>query len=147
MAVSIKNKIRSGTLFLFLLLLLMGGTGIYFLIKLKNDSKNIIKANYESLDYSHGMQQQLADVPYNSARVASFDSLLKKQEENLTENGERTETQLLRSDFAKLSGSDTAAGLKNDIQKRLQNIIRLNMGMPFSEKMTGRRPHLKRLQM
>ena len=40
MATSVKNKIRLGTLFLFLLLLLSGGMGIYNLVRLKNDAKD-----------------------------------------------------------------------------------------------------------
>ena len=59
MALSIKNKIRLGTLFLFSLLVLSGGLSIYYLIKLKNDTANIIKDNYETLEYSHDMQRQL----------------------------------------------------------------------------------------
>ena len=59
MATSVKNKIRLGTLFLFLLLLLSGGLGIFNLVRLKNDAKMILENNYESLDYCHIMQRQL----------------------------------------------------------------------------------------
>ena len=44
MAVSVKKKIWLGTLFLFLLLLLTGGVGIYYMAKLKTEGKNVLKA-------------------------------------------------------------------------------------------------------
>ena len=46
MASTVKQKIRLGTLFLFLLLLLSGGVGIYHLIRLKDDAKEILKDNF-----------------------------------------------------------------------------------------------------
>ena len=59
MALSVKNKIRLGTLFLFLLLILTGGFSIYFMSKLKAEANNILRDNYKSLSYCHTMQQQL----------------------------------------------------------------------------------------
>ena len=51
MAVTVKNKIRLGTVFLFILLILLGGPSIFFLVRLKNDANKIIKNNYETLTY------------------------------------------------------------------------------------------------
>src|SRR5882757_7298925 len=127
MAVSIKNKIRSGTLFLFLLLIISGGVSIYFLLKLKDDSKNIIRANYESLDYSHKMQQQLDSIPGAKVHATIFDSLLSRQENNLTEKGEKEQTQILREDFEKLQHGDTTAQVRAGIKTRIQSILLLNM--------------------
>ena len=59
MALNVKNKIRLGTLFLFLLLILTGGASIYFMSKLKTEANNILTDNYESISYGHTMQQQL----------------------------------------------------------------------------------------
>jgi NtrC-family two-component system sensor histidine kinase KinB len=65
MALSVKNKIWLGTLFLFLLLLLTGGVGIYYIIRLKDQSKAVLQDNYESLSYSHEMQGQLDSLNVN----------------------------------------------------------------------------------
>lgn len=127
MSVSIKNKIRSGTLFLFMLLIVSGGFSIYFLMKLKDDSKNIIKANYESLDYSHKMQEELEMAAGSKSHLAKFDSLLVKQEQNLTEKGEKEETDLLRKDFNKLKEGDTSALLHKHAEEKIHAIITLNM--------------------
>ncbi len=39
---TVKQKIQAGTLFFFLLLLLSGGVGIYYLVRLKDDAKLIL---------------------------------------------------------------------------------------------------------
>lgn len=128
MAVSIKNKIRFGTLFLFLLLILSGGLSIYYLTKLKTDSKNILKDNYVSLDYCHNMQKQLDSIGlhYPSATIR-FDSWLKKQENNITEPGESEATKRLRQSFNLLGKGDTSEANYSSIKLHIQIILALNM--------------------
>lgn len=101
-----------GTLFLFLLLLLSCGVGIFHLVRLKNDAQEILKDNYESLEYCHHMWQSMDDP-------AMFDSLLMLQEANITEPGEREATAAVREAF---KNGDTPA-----VSQRLQKIIALNM--------------------
>jgi PAS domain S-box-containing protein len=128
MATSVKNKIRLGTLFLFLLLLLSGGMGIYNLVRLKNDAKMILEDNYESLDYCHIMQRQLDS--FNIDRpdaLKNFDDALRKQENNITEPGEYDATAALRSDFDKLKKGDTSILVVRDIHKQLHFILNANM--------------------
>src|SRR6185437_287067 len=112
MALNIKNKIRLGTLFLFSLLVLSGGLSIYYLIKLKNDIANIIKDNYETLEYGHNMQRQLDSIYLHfhssAANLSKFESSLKKQETNITEPGEGDATLLVRQSFDKLITGDTS---------------------------------------
>jgi signal transduction histidine kinase len=128
MAVSIKNKIRVGTLFLFLLLILSGGLSIYYLTKLKTDSKNILKDNYVSLDYSHNMQKQLDSISlhYPSA-IMKFDYYLKMQENNITEPGEKETTKKLRHSFNLLVNGDTSEANYTTIKLYIQTILALNM--------------------
>ncbi len=128
MAVSIKNKIRVGTLFLFFLLILSGGLSIYYLTKLKEDSKNILKDNYVSLDCCHKMQRQLDSVSlrYPSA-IMKFDHYLKKQENNITEPGERETTQKLGESFNLLVNGDTSKANYTRLKLYIQTILALNM--------------------
>ncbi len=91
MIYTVKQKIRLGTLFLFLLSLLLGGVGIFHIVRLKNDAQVILKDNYESLDYGHAMQRAL-----ESGNRAAFDSTLHLQEMNVTEKGERDATENIR---------------------------------------------------
>jgi len=128
MATSVKNKIRLGTLFLFLLLLLSGGLGIYNLVRLKNDAKMILQNNYESLDYCHIMQRKLDS--FNIDRpdaMRNFEDALRKQENNITEQGEHDATATLRSDFEKLKKGDTSTPLIRDMHKQLHFILNANM--------------------
>ena len=53
---TVKNKIRLGTIFLFFLVMSSGGVGIFYLVKLRQQTNNILTANYESLQYAHRMQ-------------------------------------------------------------------------------------------
>ena len=100
MAGTVKRKIRLGTLFFFFLLLLSGGIGIYYLVRLKDDAKLILTNNYESLDYCHTMQRALDSIGTDREKyLVVFDSALKKQERNITEPGEQNTTASLREQF------------------------------------------------
>jgi two-component system, NtrC family, sensor histidine kinase KinB len=127
MAGSVRNKIRLGTLFLFALLVLLGGVSIYFLLKIKNDSQRILTANYESIGYCTGMQRQLDSLSIKPTALASFNQLLQQQENNITESGEQPVTQQLRTAFTALQKDihDTADAFA--IRRYLQEIITLNM--------------------
>jgi two-component system, NtrC family, sensor histidine kinase KinB len=128
MAASVKNKVRLGTLFLFLLVVLSGGFSIYYIVKLRDQSKNVLEANYESLQYCHSMQTALDSI--KDQRVAyldSFDRVLRKQESNITEPGEKEATNELRRSFNKLDHGDTAMANYEQISFQLQNILLLNM--------------------
>ncbi|MES1215732.1 MAG: ATP-binding protein [Bacteroidota bacterium] len=128
MARTVKQKIRSGTLFLFLLLLLSGGVCIYYLVRLKNDSKLILEDNYESLDYCHSMQQSIDSLPANAGKyLTQFESALSKQEANITEPGEAAATSSLRNEFRILKKGDTSFSIKKSVNQQLQVILSLNM--------------------
>jgi len=128
MARSVKNKIRWGTIFLFLLVVLSGGFSIYYLVKLRTLSKNVLTANYESLQYSHSMQKALDSVQYGKTSfIDSFELQLKQQETNTTEPGETEATNRLRIYFEKLKNRDSSVTNINDIGNELHSILSLNM--------------------
>src|SRR4051794_5290399 len=116
MALNVKNKIWLGTLFLFLLLLLTGGVGIYYIIHLKDQTKAVLQDNYESLSYSHAMQAQLDSLPIKHiAAIQAFDSALHLQEHNITEPGERVVTRVVRVNFEKLRSGNTSSEVTQQI--------------------------------
>ena len=127
MAGTVKQKIRLGTLFLFLLLLLTGGVSIYHLVRLKNDAKEILKDNYESLNYGHGMQQALDNKNINAKAFLQFDSLLKKQEANITEPGEKEITLIIRKNFSNYMSGDSSKENIRQIHEEIQKVLALNM--------------------
>lgn len=128
MAYTVKQRIRSGTLFLFFLLILSGGVGIYHLVRLKNDAKVIIKDNYESLDYCHQMQRILDSISINRpASFVRFDSVLQLQEDNVTEPGERDATGEIRRYFKLYESGDHSTSAIQHIRDGLQKALALNM--------------------
>jgi two-component system, NtrC family, sensor histidine kinase KinB len=128
MALSVKNKIRLGTVFLFLLLLLTGGVGIYYMSKLKTDSKAILQDNYESLIYCHSMQQQLNSVYFQfDSSVKRFEIELDKESKNITEPGEAEEVYLTKNYFNRLKTGDTSQQNIQALQNEVQKILVVNM--------------------
>jgi len=128
MALSVKRKIQFGTSFLFVLLILTGGAGVFITTTLKDESKAVLKDNYESVDYCHTMQQQLDSLNEHPALAyARFDSALVLQEHNITEPGEGPATERLRTDFNRLRSGDTSIGTFIDLHRDIQRIIFLNM--------------------
>ncbi len=128
MALTVRNKIWLGTIFLFLLLLLTGGAGIYYTATLKSESKEVLKDNYESLLYCYEMQQQIDSLDQNTNQsVSRFEIALKKQEKNITEPGEDVATRSLRSLYIKLKMGDTSKENISEIRKEIQRVLYLNM--------------------
>lgn len=125
MANTVKKKIRLGTLFLFLLVLLSCGVGIFNLVHLKNDSTRILKNNYESLDYGHDMQEILDSTTINNPSFYPFDSILHLQEENITEPGEKEATAAMRRYFRLYQSGDKKA--VPALRSAIHQVLELNM--------------------
>lgn len=116
---NIRQRLTIGTLFLFALLLLSAGLGIFQLGRLARDAQVILKDNYESARFVQEMQQALLD----GDRTA-FEKALRDQEGNITEVGEAELTANLRRDFVRW-GNDTSAATR--LQNDLQAILDLNL--------------------
>src|SRR6476646_5252406 len=128
MASSVKNKIRLGTIFLFLLVVTSGTFSIYYLTTLKAQSENVLKANYETIQYCHEMQKTLDSIKDGKYQfIDYFDNELKKQEANITEPGESEATKKLRFAFNKLKAGDKTKANSDEISYELQRILLLNM--------------------
>jgi len=128
MALTVRKKIWLGTTFLFLLLLLTGGAGIYYTATLKSESKEVLKDNYESLMYCYEMQQQLDSLDVNAGQsLIQFESALKQQENNITEPGEDVATHTLRRLFENLKAGDSTKQNIKEIQSDIQRVLYLNM--------------------
>ena len=95
MTLGLRQRLTLGTLFLFGLLLLSAGLGIFQLDRLSRDAQAILEDNYETARYVQAMQQALLD-----GDRSVFEHALKKQEANITEPGEAEVTGRLRRDFS-----------------------------------------------
>jgi len=128
MAVSVRKKIWFGTAFLLLLIVLSGGVSIYHVVRLKQEAKEVLKDNYESLGYCHSIQQTIDSGSELSQRgLEKMEGLVRLQEQNITEIGEQQATQQLRTSISQLRAGDTASIAISQIRRALQTIIHLNM--------------------
>lgn len=125
----LKTKITLGVLFLYIMLLIVSVLGYYYLNRLTEKAKIILKDNYESLEYAKNMMVALEDLPLHRAQaLQQFATSLKQQQANVTERGERTATAKVTALFEKMqkdsvtNPADVAA-----IKKGIYTIMDLNM--------------------
>lgn len=122
----LKTKITLGVLFLYIMLLVVSILGYYYLNRLNEKAKFILKDNYESLEYSKNMLVALEDLPQHRAQAMQlFSTNLKKQEANVTERGEKRATEEVARIF-ELMRKDSTADI-SAIKKSIYTIMDLNM--------------------
>ncbi|OCX52152.1 PAS domain-containing sensor histidine kinase [Mucilaginibacter sp. PPCGB 2223] len=131
---SIKNKLRAGITFLFLMALIAAGLAAYYLNRLSADSKDILKDNYRTLIYTKNISEAL-DNANRTYTVATQTAIIEKnliaQEHNITERGERELTGDLRLNFERyktaLSRHEPTSTYSNTMKNLLYGIMQLNM--------------------
>ncbi|MDB5025296.1 MAG: hypothetical protein JWP78_3051 [Mucilaginibacter sp.] len=130
---TIKNKLRAGFGFLFLLAFICCGLSIYFLNRLSADASVILKDNYETLKYVKNMGSALDqnESALNAKQINVIEANLAKQEHNVTEPGEQQLTDSLRSKYEQLkllgNNARTQSVLRGQVRKLLFGIMQLNM--------------------
>ncbi|MGZ3752813.1 MAG: HAMP domain-containing protein, partial [Mucilaginibacter sp.] len=130
---TIKNKLRAGFGFLFLLALICCGLSIYFLNRLSADASVILKNNYESLKYVKEIGSALDknELTLDKNQISVIEDNLNRQEHNITEPGEQQHTDSLRSKYEqlKLLGNNESkqSALRRQVRKQLFEIMQLNM--------------------
>lgn len=122
----LKTKITLGVLFLYIMLLVVSILGYYYLNRLNEKAKFILKDNYESLEYSKNMLVALEDMPeHRAAAMVVFSDNLRKQQANVTERGEKNATAEVTRIF-ELLRKDTTTNVVA-IKKSIYTIMDLNM--------------------
>ena len=130
---TIKNKLRAGFSFLFLLAILCCGLSIYYLNRLSSDAKNVLKDNYKSLQFSKNMGSAIDENPgvLNGRQIKIVEENLVNEENDITERGEKQLTSLLRSKFEMLkllhTNSEKTTVLHGEIKRLLYCIMQVNM--------------------
>jgi hypothetical protein len=100
----------------------------YSNFSIENDTENILKANYNTLEYSRNMLLSLDEINSNKEKsIAVFETNLTKQIGNITEVGEDKVTYNLRISFDSLKKNRTDETLKNQIRQNIFQILKLNM--------------------
>ena len=119
----IKTKITLGLISLFLAILLTGGLGVWYLQQLSADAKNILRDNYETLEYTKKM---LESIEKRMSKNDQFEQNLFAQENNISEIGERDVTQQLRNEF-NLFKKDSSSIHIATMRQNIFQIMDLNM--------------------
>jgi len=127
MAIKLKTKVALGGIFLFALLILVGAVSFYYLNRLSEESKAIVKANYETLNYSREMLNELDSLSKNEKGLGQFEKNLQLQENNITEPGEKEMTASLRKNFKVLKEKGISDSLLLLIRKDISQIMKVNL--------------------
>jgi NtrC-family two-component system sensor histidine kinase KinB len=129
----VKNKLRLGFGFLFVVVLFFGLISLFYINEISNSAKVILKDNYESLNFTRDMRTVLdeQDFPLNNKAANYFNTQLVKEEHNITEHGELEQVQQLRAAFVILQNKTASmAQLKlaeREARKHLRAIDVVNM--------------------
>ena len=123
----IKTKLTFGVGLLFLLIMALAAISGWYVNQLKKDTNNILVANYNTLLYSRNMLLALEKIHLDSSAMESFKINLSRQQENVTEIGEKEATKMVVKHFLALEGKLTDFILISEIRKDITELMRLNM--------------------
>ena len=133
----IKTKLSLGTGFLFIVILIFGILSIVSITRLKKDLGQILQNNYETLVYSNTMLEALDKLNRDTSYRNTFETALLKQEANITEQGEKDATLLLRNTYNELSSDPGNDSLKAIIRQAIHDINLINQSAIFSKNLTA----------
>lgn len=130
---TIKNKLRLGIGFLFLMALISAGMADYYLTRLSSDSKAILKDNYRSLQYVKNIGQLIdKEGSLTRAELETIKKNVVLEQQNETEPGEANLANLLAADYEKLklvyNDPQQLAPLRLHMKQVMYGIMQVNMG-------------------
>lgn len=122
----IKNKLRIGFGFLFIVVLFFGAISAFFINEIASSAKVILKDNYESLGYSSAIRTTLdqEDFPLNNKAVSQIGANLNREESNVTEPGEREAVTGLRNVFNALQNQSASPLQLKDALRQARGYLR-----------------------
>lgn len=128
MAIQLKTRIALGGLFLFLLLAVVGGVSFYHFNKLITGSKDVLRANYETVEFGNNMLAALSLWKTDSIKAQTlFAENLRRQEANITEAGEEKMTTALRRKFELYTRNTDSLPLLSEMQGNISYLISVNL--------------------
>ncbi|MDQ6527553.1 ATP-binding protein [Flavobacterium sp. LHD-85] len=124
----IKTKLNLGVGLLFLMIIILSLVSAYSVFLIKQDTENILKSNYNTLEYSRNMILALDGIKAGSKEtIQSFEENLEKQTQNITEPGEKQATEKLKASFALLAQNNPDEAVKVQIRQDIFAIMKLNL--------------------
>ena len=123
----IKEKLLLGIGLLFSMIVVLTVLSSLFINKLSADTKNILIANYNTLDYSRQMLIALNNDISHPEQLKLFGDNLRLQQNNITEPGEKELTRQLSADFESLIKKPGDSSLTKITRTDITDIMMLNM--------------------
>src|SRR5947208_14036122 len=123
MAAKLKTKLTDGLIFLFGVILIFGILGTININLLSRDADLILKDNYKSVIYCNNMLTALEDVGTRKDAMEKFEENLKGQEMNITEPGEKEQTEEIRKNFRELKADPKDSTNYSEIRKTILQFI------------------------
>lgn len=123
----IKTKLNIGVGLLFMMILVLSVLSGWYINLLKKDTNNILKANYNTLQFSRNMLLALEEINSDPLAFSVFEKHLKQQQKNVTEPGEREATDNVAVHFEALKIDAANLGLQTSIRKDLAELMQINM--------------------
>ncbi|WP_339655796.1 ATP-binding protein [Flavobacterium frigidarium] len=123
----IKTKLNLSVGLLFSLIILLSVVSVYYINSIKQDTQNILKANYDSLEYSRNMLMAMEDIGgTNTDATVVFGQNLELQLLNITEKNEANMTHKLKIAFQSLKEGNGSVGAKAEMHDAILQIMKLN---------------------
>ena len=126
MSVRLKTKLSIGLIFLFIVIVLFGVLGLFYINRLSEEGRQVLQNNHESLVYGNRMLEALEDIKTDKNALDIFRDNLKKQQGNITEVGEKEATDELTENFNEMLVDPTDSSNYSDIRKSIYKILDLN---------------------
>jgi PAS domain S-box-containing protein len=126
MSIRLKTKLSLGLIFLFVVILLFGILGLFYINRLSNEGRLVLQNNHESLVYCNKMLQSLENLRIHKDAMDIFRDNLQKQQRNITEVGEREVTDELTKNFNELLVDPSDSSNYSDIRRSIYRIQDLN---------------------
>ena len=126
MSMRLKTKLSLGLIFLFIVIVLFGVSGLFYINRLSEEGRQVLKNNQESLLYCNRMLQSLEELRTEKNALDVFQDNLKKQQGNITEIGEREATDELAKNFNEMLIDPTDSRNYIDIRRSIYKIQDLN---------------------
>ena len=126
MGMRLKTKLSLGLIFLFVVIVLFGVLGLFYINRLSDEGRLVLQNNHESLVYCNRMLQALEGLPGDKNALNQFEENLRKQQINITEVGEKEATDELTRNFNELMVDPSDPGNYSDIRRAIGKIEDLN---------------------
>jgi signal transduction histidine kinase len=123
----IKTKLYLGIGLLWILIILLSFFAVKQFKSLAIASENIIKDNKETIGYTQNMLRVLSRIYQDEDALNIFETYLLKQENNITEKGEKALTEKLSECFQQLKNNPEDKTYLADAQTYLFEILEMNL--------------------